>query len=382
MLGSGKKRASARRPHATRLPAQVTWAAMPRGGALLRGTPSSGCKHRDGGGARAALGGGTRRVGEDPLPRYEVPPRSVKPRLYARSPALAALGRAVAAAGRGCRFLPGGAEAGVRPRRVARGVRPPPAACTAPLSPRTSAASWQVRRTEGGQEGGRASRGAGDGGRAVTGRCGPGQPPALGSARSALLGRLPPSSGTPPPRALMPCSRSGAGGPAAASFRACWRRREWVRCPSLSPVGRRASARSKSPAVPCWRPAASWGAELLVGVPELRAGLAAWPRGYDVAERREERRGTRRPGSALGGASKASEFPSERENLSFENFSFWYGNLRSSVKAVQVSCASEKLVFGRSARLATRPGTPWNLVQLLAFGHSSVLKRIGGKSWC
>lgn len=70
-------------------------------------------------------------------------PRSpdAKPRLLARSPAPGALGRAVAAVGRGCCFLPGGAEAGARPRRVARGVHPPPAACTAPLSPRTSAAS-------------------------------------------------------------------------------------------------------------------------------------------------------------------------------------------------------------------------------------------------
>lgn len=208
------------------------------------------------------------------------------------------------------------------------------------------------RRREGRKEGGRASRGAGDGGRAVTGRCGLGQPPALGSARSVLQGRLPPSSG--PSRALLPRSRSGAEGPGAASFHACRRRRE--RRPSLSPVGRRASTRSKSPAVPRWRPAASWGAELLVGVPELRAGLAAWPCGCGVSERRQERRGARRPGSALGGASKASEFPCEWENLSFENFSFWHRNLRSSIKAVRVSRASEMLVSGKSARL--RGGAP------------------------
>lgn len=90
-------------------------------------------------------------------------------------------------------------------------------------------------RKEGRKEGGL------PGGRAVTGQCGLGQPPTLGSARSVLLtlpGRLRPPSGPP---SVLPRSRSGAEGPAAASSCACHQRRERVRCPSLSPAGRRAS---------------------------------------------------------------------------------------------------------------------------------------------
>lgn len=125
-------------------------------GALLRAgdtTPSSEYKHREGDEAHARSwgegGSGRREASRGPAP-------------WRKSPAPLPRGRASCGRGRGLRFLPGGAGAGVRTgagfsRRAPPagcpqplGCPSPPSACTARSpSPRRSVASWQVRLAAG-----------------------------------------------------------------------------------------------------------------------------------------------------------------------------------------------------------------------------------------
>lgn len=347
MLGSGTRGGDPhgdRTQHDFRHRSRGRWSLV--AGALLRGTPSSSCKHRDGGGARAALGGGARRAGEAPLPRCETPPSCSKSRPGGSRPCRC--GR-----GAGLLFPP---RRG-RGRGTAQASRPRGA--PAARSMHGAAIPEDVRGLLTGTAGGR---------RAGRREGFPGGGPWLASAGwgspRRLVAPAPCSSPFPGGFVLLPGRRQCC--PAAGVVRK-------ARLPPRpvpvtnggSACGVPHSARLVEEPVlrlppslekPPWRLAASGRAELLPGVPELRArarsvpvrlrcGGASWGEGFS------SRRVT---GSALGGASKASEFPCVWENLSLENFSFWHGNLRSSVKAIQVSWASEKLVSGRSAQLRGR----------------------------